>query len=241
MGFKKRIEIALIRFPVLYQIGSKIYHRIFRSFRTLSPGAPDAIFKSFLLAKELNNNTIGDYYEFGVFRGYTFLSAYRACQTLHLESSQFFGFDSFEGLPSVAGIDRGEGQFFKGQFACSKSQVENNIEANGMDMTRTYLVEGFYEQSLTEDLRTQLPFKAASVVLFDCDLYSSTKVAIDWAKVYFQNYTILLFDDWYSYGGNNKIGQQRAFNEFLRDNPQYIAKELWEFEKHGKSFILLCH
>ncbi|HEY6555020.1 MAG TPA: hypothetical protein VI669_16815, partial [Vicinamibacteria bacterium] len=99
---KKLIEKALRRTPPLYRLASRIYHRMNGSFRTLSPGAPGAIARAFELVKERSpDGRVGDYYEFGVFRGYTFLCAQQACDRLGLSEMRFWGFDSFQGLPRV--------------------------------------------------------------------------------------------------------------------------------------------
>lgn len=238
MSVKSTIENILKRYPPLFRLGSSIYHKLNGSFRTLSPGTPEAIAKAYKIIQEETDGPIGDYYEFGLFRGFTFLQAYKHTQDLGMNNVHFYGFDSFEGLPPADGIDVADGRFFEGQFACSKEDVEKNLSENGMDISRTSLVKGFYEDSLTEELREQYHFKPASVVLLDCDYYSSTKTALDWMKPYIKVGTILLFDDWFSYGDDNELGQQKALEEFLAEETQYHAEPLWEFIHHGKGFIL---
>ena len=238
MSVKSTIENILKRYPPLFRLGSSVYHKFNGSFRTLSAGAPEAIAKAYKLVQEEASGPIGDYYEFGLFRGYTFLQAYKHTQDLGMENIHFYGFDSFEGLPPPDGIDVADGRFFEGQFACSIEDVQKNLSENGMDTAHTTLVKGFYEDVLTEDLRKQHDFKPASVVLLDCDYYSSTKTALDWMGPYIQANTVLLFDDWFSFGDDNELGQQKAFDEFLAMHPQYIAEPLWEFIPHGKGFVL---
>jgi len=235
---KTIIENVLKTYPPLFRFGSNVYHRCNGSFRTLSPGTSDAIAKAYELIKENGDGPFGDYYEFGLFRGYTFLQAYKHAQEKGLNGVHFYGFDSFEGLPEAEGIDVADGRFFKGQFACSKDAVENNLSENGMDLERATLIEGYYEDSLTDDLREQHDFRMASVLLLDCDYYSSTKTALDWMVPYLQVGTVLLFDDWFSYGDDKELGQQKAFKEFLAEHSQYRADPLWEFVHNGKGFML---
>lgn len=236
---KKRIESVLRGAPPLYRLASRVYHRINPSFRTLSPGAPEALLRAFEIAKErAAGGEVGDYYEFGVFRGYTFLSALRACQSLGITTTRLYGFDSFQGLPSVD-LDSGEHEhFFAGQFACSKQEVVRNLELQGMDWSRAELVEGFFSESLTEELKRRLPFRKAAVVLLDCDLYSSTREALDWIVDLLGPCTVLLFDDWHTFGEAPDKGQQRAFGEILREHPHLRVEEGWEFAHHGKVFLL---
>ena len=239
MRVKTLIEDLLRDYPPLFRFASKMYHKMHGSFRTLSPGAPGAIRKGFELIMARDGEVSGDYYEFGLFRGYTFLQAWNHCRELGLNGVNFYGFDSFEGLPPAEGIDEVDGRFFEGQFACSREEVEKSLEKEGMDLKQVTLVEGFYEDSLTDDLRERHPFKPASVVLLDCDYYSSTVTALKWMEPYMVEGTVLLFDDWYSYGENEELGQQKAFAEYLERHPELEPRELWEFENHGKGFELV--
>lgn len=238
MSIKKKIENLLMGYPPLFRLGSKIYHWMNSSFLTLSPETPEAILKAFKLVKKDKQHPYGDYYEFGLFRGYTFLKAYEHSKALELQGINFHGFDSFEGLPPAEGVDVADGRFFEGQFACSKEDVEKNLSSNGMDMARVNLIKGFYEDSLTEELKSKHSFKPASVVLMDCDLYSSTAEALAWIDDYLQDKTILLFDDWYSFGDSKELGQQKAMQEFLAMHPNYSVEHLWKFCKHGSAYRL---
>lgn len=255
MRLKSVVERALRSSPRLYAIASRAYHTANGSFRTLSPGAPPSISRGFELARAAAladgrdpNTEVGDYYEFGLFRGYTFLSAQRAADELGLTGTRFYGFDSFKGLPPVVGADRPEpgrtplqtfdGHFFEGQYACSRRQVERSLSARGFDWSRAALIEGFYNESLTPELKERFPFRPAAVVLFDCDLYSSTRDAMAWMDDLLRPGSVLLFDDWFSYGDAPGRGQPRAFGEFLAARPDLRAEALWEFENNGKAFVL---
>ena len=238
MRLKSKIEDLLRDYPPLFRFASKVYHTINGSFRTLSPGAPDAIRKSFQYLIDNQGSVSGDYYEFGLFRGYTFLEAYKHCKELNLDSVNFYGFDSFEGLPEAEGIDQVDGRFFKGQFACSRPAVEKSLQQSGVNLDEIHLIEGYYEDSLTDQLHSEHDFKPVSVALLDCDYYSSTVTALTWLDRYIQNGSILLFDDWFSYGENEELGQQKAFAEFLERHPELSAEPLWEFQNHGKGFLI---
>ena len=241
MRLKNHVGGVLRRVPPLFRVASRMARRLDSSFSTLSPGTPEAIHKALQLAKEnASGPGVGDYYEFGLFRGYTFLSAKRACDDLGLPEVRFYGFDSFAGLPPVEGVDEGDGQFFAGQFACSRATVEKHLTENGMDWSRAALIEGFFDVSLTEELRTRHPFRPAGVVLLDCDLYSSTADAIRWLEPYLTAGTIILFDDWNSYGDSADLGQPKAFSEYLERTPHLRAEMLWDFSYHGRAFRLMA-
>ncbi len=238
IGLKKRIANALRGHPRLFAFFSKVYYQLDRSFRTLSPGAPDAIHRALARRREELVGEEGDYYEFGVFRGFTFLSAQRACGELGLERIRLYGFDSFDGLPEVEGIDRTNNQFFEGQFACSKDEVVRNLTEHGIDWSRATLIEGFFSDSLTEGLKEELPLREVGVAFIDCDLYSSTVEVLAWLESLLADGSILLFDDWYSFGVSPDLGQQKAFAEFLESHGEWVAEPFIEFEDHGKGFVL---
>ena len=80
---------------------------------------------------ELNPDHPGDYYEFGVFRGYTFLSAQRSCDELRISNTRFYGFDSFKGLPELEEVDQTHNVFFKGQYSCPKEDVVQALNERG--------------------------------------------------------------------------------------------------------------
>jgi len=235
---KKIIEHALQKHPSLFAIASKIYYTINPSFQTLSPGAPEAIYQAFRMAKAMNPSRLGDYYEFGLFRGYTLWAAHEACKKLCLTRTHLYGFDSFQGLPPVEGIDRANAGFFASQFACSQASVVHNLTKRGVDWSQISLIEGFFHESLTEELKKKYPFQRVAVAFIDCDLYSSTKDVLSWLTSLVAENSVLLFDDWYSFGDNPALGQQKAFGEFLAKNPCYVAEPCMEFEDHGKAFIL---
>ena len=230
---KTLIGGVLQRYPPLFRLASNFYHTLLGSFRPLSPGGPEAVRRAIGLALEARGDRGWDYYEFGLFRGFTFLCAFEAIRDHRLTDARLYGFDSFEGLPEIEGADSGEGQFFSGQFACGREKVEANLSERGIDWARATLIEGFYNESLTESLRSEYPFRSAGVVLLDCDLYSSTRDALSWLTPYLVDGSIVLFDDWMSYGGSNDSGQPKAWTEFLAANPGYSFETLFSFPHNG--------
>jgi hypothetical protein len=59
-----------------------------------------------------------------------------------------------------------------------------------------------------------------------------------WLEGYLRPGSIVLFDDWTSFGDDPTLGQPRAFHEWLAANPRFTAEPLLEFEDHGKGFTL---
>ena len=181
----------------------------------------------------------GDYLEFGVYNGDSFISAYHFAQLLELREMRFYAFDSFEGLPEPRGVDReGFTHFSRGQYRCDLQQFRRNLERKSVDMTRVHCVEGFYEETLTEATKRALPLRRAAVLWIDCDLYESTVAALDFAAGYVQDGTMIVFDDWFAYRGDPTRGERRAFTEWLERHPDLTAVEYHRFGVCGMSFIL---
>lgn len=237
MGLKHYMERLLRRYPPAFRTASRAYYALNRGFSTLSPGAPGAIFQALQQASRQKGIDVGDYYEFGVFRGYTLWSAYQACRRLGLGATRFYGFDSFQGLPAPEETEETGGQFFAGQFACSKAEVTRHLTQRGIDWTRVELIEGFFDKTLTATLKGQRPFRPVAVALIDCDLYSSTRDVLAWLASLIQDESILLLDDWRALD-DPSLGQQRAFGEFLAEHPKFRAEPFMTFEDHGTGFTV---
>jgi hypothetical protein len=178
----------------------------------------------------------GDYYEFGLFKGYSFAKAHDFARELGVQDIRFFGFDSFEGLPDVAGIDAGS-KFSAGNYACSLEKVTKNLK----DRMRgsTYFIKGFYDKTLNDsELLKKYDFRPARVVLVDCDLYSSTKDVLRFVRSYLQNGTVMIFDDWNCFNADDTKGERRAAAEFLEENKNIKLQHLGNFGWHGAYFLV---
>jgi len=225
-------------------------------------------YKPIYLAAEFvfAENIEGDYLEFGVFKGHSFIEAYHACEDARKKYSskkfnekafqnketlkknfqeisikkniRYFAFDSFEGLPEIDANDTKHSRFHKGRFASSKNFFLSNCKNNGVNIKKIVSIEGFYEKSLTDAVRQQNQLNAASIVMIDCDLYSSTKSVLNFITPILQNGTILIFDDWFSYKGYPKEGQRRATKEWLDQNSNICITEHARFSYAQKSFIV---
>lgn len=182
----------------------------------------------------------GCYMEFGSAEGGSLADAFDAAsRTRALQDMQFLVFDSFEGLPEPRNLDAGEFQRYgKGDFACNVAQFRHNARAAGVDLSRLTCVPGWYDQTLTEELKKKLSVKKAAVVLIDCDLYESTVPVLNFITEYLQDGTILIFDDWFSYKGRLDLGEARAFKEWLAEHPWIQATEYHKVGRTMISFIM---
>jgi len=151
---------------------------------------------------------------------------------------RFFGFDSFAGIPKPTSIDA-NGDFYEGQFACSKKQVLKNLRRHGADLSQITLVEGFFRTSLVPKVYKKYHMEKIAIALIDCDLYSSTNDVLAFIKPLLQKNSILLFDDWNSFGGDPKKGQRRSVREFLKRYPEITFKRGFSFGWHGQMMLVV--
>jgi O-methyltransferase len=182
------------------------------------------------------NGIRGDYLEFGLWRGRTFLHAWRMKRLYRLNTMHLWGFDSFAGLPEV---EPASGEIWStGQFACSEPEFRSILARNGVRPEDFTLVPGFYETSLDDALHAAMAGKTAAIVYVDCDLYKSTVPVLAFLERYLTDGTIVCFDDFYCYRGRPDEGEQRALAEFLEANPAIEFQRFLTYCPAGQSFIV---
>ena len=77
------------------------------------------------------NNVPGDYFEFGLWRGKTFvLCARNEIAGIGAMECGFLDLDSFQGLPAVD--DRRDNVWTEGQFACSEREFRDILGRAGL-------------------------------------------------------------------------------------------------------------
>ena len=99
-------------------------------------------------------------------------------------------------------------------------------------------IEGYFEQSLTEELKARLHRRRVAVALIDCDLYESTAVVLRFIEDLIADGTILLFDDWNCFDGDDERGERKAFTEFLGRNPRLSAQAAFPYGLYGQVFTM---
>jgi hypothetical protein len=148
---------------------------------------------------------------------------HRASLAAGLASIRLFGFDSFQGLPESAAE---EGEFRPGWYHAGYDLVRQHLSRNGIDWGRTVLVPGWFDQTLEPELAERLGIEKASVIMIDCDLYSSTRTPLTFCAPLIRDRAVIFFDDWPGDGpGSKELGERRALGEFLTTNPDLSAEE----------------
>lgn len=208
------------------------------------------------------NKVRGDYLEFGVFQGGSFISAYhtlrycfdnvvnrfgftmseldRATTASIVSSMRFFAFDSFEGLPSAADTEE-SGFFKKGQFSAGLDEFCMNLAAAGIPPERRVIVNGWYDKTLTNALYERHCLTQAAIVHIDCDLYESTRLVLGFIAPLLVDGTILIFDDWFHFNGHPSRGEQKAFYEWTATLKSWSFSEFQQEGTWRKSFIANKH
>lgn len=182
------------------------------------------------------SKTEGDYMEFGIYEGSTFIHAFKSAEANKLKYMRFYAFDSFSGLPEPT--EEEKLHFSKGMFTCSINKFKENLFAEGVPLDKIEIIEGFYDNTLNEQTKKKLAIKKAAIVWIDCDLYISTVPVLDFIFDYIQDGTIIIFDDWFCFKGDPQKGEQKAFREWLNRHPELSVTEFNKFGWHGNSFIV---
>ena len=228
--------------------------------RLNNPG-PIELGANFIVSEEVE----GDYLEFGVFKGGSFVQAYnsitnytniwknfkrtkqafsdeenamKAFNKIKTMNRKFYAFDSFAGLPEPKGIDLNHPKFIKGRYDFNRTNFINVLISNHVNMKKVEIVEGFYNNTLNDKLKKKLNLNKAAIVMIDCDLYESTKDVLKFITNIIHNGTVIIFDDWYCFKSDPKKGQQFACSEWLSNNSQIKLIEYKEFGSFQKSFIV---
>lgn len=186
------------------------------------------------------NKVEGDYLEFGVWEGKSFIFTYHITRKYKwLKKMRYYAFDSFEGLPESGQVDLKMGSmaihnWHQGKYSSGGVKTFlSNVKKAGMPLKKVVCVPGYYEQSLNKKTKENLPLKKVAFVYVDCDLYESTVPVLDFITDYITEGTVIMFDDWFNYRGNPNKGEQRAFYEWLKKNPKIKAIE---FQKIGGKY-----
>ena len=202
-----------------------------------SVGKYQAIKKAmFITAHDL---TQGSYLEFGVFTGSSFNFAMKINKKIEKifgkSNCEFIGFDSFEGFGQIKKEDENP-RFQDHIFSVNERKVLKNIEksAKGQKMR---IVKGFYKDTLKDKTTIDLQIDKARVVMIDCDLKESARLALEFIKPSIQEGTIILFDDYVYFKGSVIKGECGAFNDFRKKYPEILFRRIFDYGYGSKAFI----
>lgn len=197
---------------------------------------PDQLSKTFKKCVEHLNHKkpkeFGDYLEFGVFNGTSLSIMYKALKESKIKNVRLFGFDSFEGLPKEARFDD-DGEWYEGQFKCSLDITLKNLRKQKVNLDKTHLIKGYFSDTLNQSLIDKYNISKASIIMIDCDMYLSTKGALEFCSPLIQNHCFIVFDDWLGNLAEKNLGEKKAFEEFLQQNKDLKATLFSTYEYKG--------
>jgi predicted O-methyltransferase YrrM len=182
--------------------------------------------------------SMGAYLEFGVYHGTSLVCMYRALEAAGLHQVRLVGFDSFQGFPPSAANEDG-GRWQPGRCHSPVEFTTAVLEHEGVDLSRVVLVPGWFHDTLRENTARDLQIEKVSVIMIDCDLYSSASQALEFCAPLIHDEALILFDDWHarSLEGKN-MGERRAFTEFLRRHPCFTAARFGKYTNRAETFLV---
>lgn len=190
------------------------------------------------LIERLGRQGLGDYLEFGVYNGTSLVSMFRETEAMSLKDMRLFGFDSFEGLPVAAATDD-EGKWKPGAWRSELEFTEAVLEAEGVDRSRVFLVPGWFSDTCNLETAHRYNITKASVIMVDCDIYTSTKEALDFCAPLIKDQALVLFDDWNTGDLAAKhLGERKAFEEWLQEWGCFAAEPFGTYRVKSETFIV---
>ena len=204
-----------------------------------------------------SNHFRGDYVEFGVYKGDSFVSSILTYNKFYdwLKSQKnsdeewrrtvaensplnikptFHCLDTFEGMPEN---NESFFQFQKGNFLGNLELVKKNINKANKHKLDIKYYKGLFSDTASQ-LNINLKGKRIAIVNIDCDLESSTIDALEAIKDYIYIGTVLMFDDYNCFNADMKKGQRKAFEDFKK-NSSYIFEKLFSYHYLGQTFLIV--
>ena len=239
-GLAWRAESLVERLPARYRVwiqNRRDARRVRRGQTSFDRGRLARTYREAIgrLLRAEPASSLGDYLEFGVYHGTSLSSMYEARRELGLGHMRLFGFDSFEGLPASAATED-DGVWAAGQFRSSLELTRENLHRWGVPLDDVTLVRGWFSETCTPETRARHAIEGASVVMIDCDLYSSSVEALAFCEPLIRRQAVVVFDDWGAGGlDERRLGERRAFEELLARHPDLHAEELHGLQYKDKA------
>ena len=203
------------------------------------------------------NQVPGDYLEFGCGFGRSFIESYHLFRstrssvaselnandraTFERTRPRFFAFDSYEGLPEVTGVDQHPYlplHWKKSEYAFSVASFKRALQQAKVAEADVRIVDGWFGSTLTGATKARHEISRAALVHVDCDYYESAVLVLDFVTDLVQDGTVIVFDDYNFFRGSPRLGERRAFGEWLDRNPHLHAIELARHDFSSTAFYL---
>jgi O-methyltransferase len=190
------------------------------------------------VAELLDGRTTNDpftYLEFGVSRGTSLACVDEVLRSAGVDGTRIVGFDSFAGLPSEAEFEG----WLPGAYRSNLWATKRYLREHGVDLGRVHLVKGWFDDTLTPATRSGLGIDRADLIMVDCDIYSASRKALEFALPLVGDRAIVVFDDWGWREDAGERGQKEAFEEVLAEHPTLVAEERPSYLPQARLFCLV--
>jgi len=194
------------------------------------------IIDGFIRAKNNFPNEKSTCLEFGVYVGGTY-SRLVDCILDNYPDTTLIGFDSWSGLPPET-----EGVWYpdrhsQGNYASTKDSVLNMLISRGLEYDERFkLVDGFFEETLTPKLQSEI--NNLVFVNVDVDIHKSTEQLLEFIHPMLRKGVVLYFDDWKDPADNfdGKWGEHLAWEQFIERHPE-IEYETIQVNEYNQRLI----
>jgi len=193
----------------------------------------------------------GDYLEFGVYEGSSMITAYysnKASSKIdnlvmtknNLKDRKFIGFDSFE--EGFKYFDKKDAHINWPEGHLKSDYTKTMKRLNRISKHHFKLVPGFVENTLPEiksnDYKIDnYKIEKIAVMLIDMDLFSPGLTALNFAKEFLNEGSIIIIDNYFNFKANPSKGEMGALNEFSKTNNIELV-DFGNYGVTGKIFIV---
>ena len=160
----------------------------------------------------------GDFFEFGVFKGLSFIRFLTFSKLIDRQKRTFYGFDTFGKFPKQK--NKFDKKFVKFWSKYAGDSLEKKKLDKILKKKKLYnykLIKGNIFNTLEDFLKTYS--KKIALLHLDLDTYEVTKYVIYRLSSHLQKGSIILCDDYKS-----TIGATKAINEFLKSKRKKIKR-----------------
>jgi len=177
----------------------------------------------------------GDIVELGVYRGASLMAFANFMEIRNMgdRQKQVFGFDNFSGFTSVDEKDGKQDKRVHKEQSGFDSNVFEDILKDAISIfdkdrfipykPRVRLIKGNIEQTVPRFVE-ETPGLRISLLHFDCDMYSPTKVGLDYLWPLVVPSGVVLFDE---YGIRPWEGESKAIDEYFKGKKVTIRRLDW--------------
>ncbi|MGI0081626.1 MAG: hypothetical protein ACRECH_18655, partial [Nitrososphaerales archaeon] len=125
----------------------------------------------------------------------------------------------------------------QGVFSHSIEEITNLLEHCGIESDRgnIHFVKGYYDGTLSSELRDTLLRYKPSIITIDVDYYSSARTVLEWLRPLLRDGALFYFDDVWSFHGDPNRGELAAINDFNKSKRGLLtpyhaigAPQIWD-------------